>query len=557
MKIVISESQHLRLLNLLNEGPVPAVIRRLNQLRASTTTAQKIIDPLDDIIQTGRKIEIDLGSGSMKELKDGDEVLEAFLGSKLNDADHRIVTQIIFKETDDQTLINAIAKSMVDSEESLRVTYRQNPATFLNSMKNFYGQKQADALVDYIRKGSIAKISSELSTTLDDLLRQQRCRDSIQDLIDSGALQSSVTQVDDLIILLKNGDLSSSDKKKVLEDLFKFTDEQKQIDIFARELMAQNGDNYKNTFKTEIDNARVGLKTGESIVYQTSINKVADNLKTRLGLTSSQADDQARTLANAILRPGAWDSFKLGWSAQSGLNPVYRMAFGPIIRSFKRWENYRKATKEEKEIFLTWLVGAPSNWPAAWRIMKSWGWLRGIPLALSAVGGQLARKWFTIWYTITVIDAAMQLYAGYTTEEKEIIDNDETLQTQLLYWIWGEIADIIDPENGRFMMPIKTIWDGIVRYVNPGAGGGLTRLKRDLDARWGTQLAKVKEQIMQTEGLGLNVGNDSTEVKTDSAQTVKKSPEEMEKLKKYLDSLNNPIKGDTTSTPKVTIKSGN
>ena len=34
MKIVISESQHSRLLNLLNEGPVPAAVaRRLNQLR--------------------------------------------------------------------------------------------------------------------------------------------------------------------------------------------------------------------------------------------------------------------------------------------------------------------------------------------------------------------------------------------------------------------------------------------------------------------------------------------------------------------------------------------
>ena len=61
MKIVISESQHSRLLNLLNEGPVPAAVaRRLNQLRSNIAASKKIVDPLDDIIQSGGKIEIDL-----------------------------------------------------------------------------------------------------------------------------------------------------------------------------------------------------------------------------------------------------------------------------------------------------------------------------------------------------------------------------------------------------------------------------------------------------------------------------------------------------------------
>ena len=556
MKIVISESQHSRLLNLLNENPVPAVIRRLKQLKATTSASKKIVDPLDDIIQSGIKIEIDLPGGP-KELKNGDEILDAFLLDRLNDNDHMMVTRTIFMNTDDPTLINAIANTMVNSNDALKVRYKENPLEFSNSMKNFYGENQGNALVKAASQGIKPKISSELSTTLDTLFKQQRSKDSIQNLIDSGALETKIKNVDELIDYIKYGDLSSSDKKKVLEDLFKFTDDKKQIDIFARELMNVNGANYKSNFQTDIDNARVGLKTGESVLYQTNLTNIAKDLKISLGLTGTQADNQARTLANAILRPNFTDSVKLGWSAQSGLKPVYRIAFGPIIRSFKRWENYRKATKEEKEIFLTWLIGAPSNWPADWRIMKSWGWLRGIPLAISAVGGQLARKWFTIWYTITAIDAAMQLYAGYTTEEKEIIDNDEKLQTQLMYWIWGEIADIIDPENGRFMMPIKTIWDGIVRYMNPGAGGGLSRLKRDLDARWGTKLAKVKETIMQTEGLGLNAANDSSTVdKKDSAE-VDTSSGNIEKMKNYLDSLNKAVKTDTTSTPKVTIKPGN
>ena len=71
MKIVISESQHSRLLNLLNENPVPAVIRRLKQLKATTSASKKIVDPLDDIIQSGIKIEIDLPGGP-KELKNGE-----------------------------------------------------------------------------------------------------------------------------------------------------------------------------------------------------------------------------------------------------------------------------------------------------------------------------------------------------------------------------------------------------------------------------------------------------------------------------------------------------
>ena len=93
--------------------------------------------------------------------------------------------------------------------------------------------------------------------------------------------------------------------------------------------------------------------------------------------------------------------------------------------------------------------------------------------------------------------------------------------------------------------------------MNPGAGGGLSRLKRDLDARWGTKLAKVKETIMQTEGLGLNAANDSSTVdKKDSAE-VDTSSGNIEKMKNYLDSLNKAVKTDTTSTPKVTIKPGN
>ena len=121
MKIVISESQHSRLLNLLNEGPVPAAVaRRLNQLRSNIAATKKIVDPLDDIIQSGRNIEIDV-NGTSKPLDDGDEVLEAFLGSKLNDADHMIVTKTIFKETDDQTLINAIAKSIKISKNHLYI----------------------------------------------------------------------------------------------------------------------------------------------------------------------------------------------------------------------------------------------------------------------------------------------------------------------------------------------------------------------------------------------------------------------------------------------------
>ena len=54
---------------------------------------------------------------------------------------------------------------------------------------------------------------------MDTLFKQQRSKDSIQNLIDSGALETKIKNVDELIDYIKYGDLSSSDKKKVLEDL--------------------------------------------------------------------------------------------------------------------------------------------------------------------------------------------------------------------------------------------------------------------------------------------------------------------------------------------------
>ena len=166
MKIVISESQHSRLLNLLNENPVPAVIRRLKQLKATTSASKKIVDPLDDIIQSGIKIEIDLPGGP-KELKNGDEILDAFLLDRLNDNDHMMVTRTIFMNTDDPTLINAIANTMVNSNDALKVRYKENPLEFSNSMKNFYGENQGNALVKAASQGIKPKISSEFFINLD------------------------------------------------------------------------------------------------------------------------------------------------------------------------------------------------------------------------------------------------------------------------------------------------------------------------------------------------------------------------------------------------------
>jgi hypothetical protein len=113
------------------------------------------------------------------------------------------------------------------------------------------------------------------------------------------------------------------------------------------------------------------------------------------------------------------------------------------------------------------------------------------------------------------------------------------------------------------MIPIKAIGQLIIRYVNPGAGGNLTRLKKDLDARWGTQLAKAKQAIMQTEGIGLNVGSDSTGVATKDSTgvTTKDStfvkPDTTKSIKDYVNNLNSPIKSDSTSKSLVKIDPGN
>ena len=559
MKIVISESQHSRLLNLLNEGPVPAAVaRRLNQLKSNIAATKKIVDPLDDIIQSGRNIEIDV-NGTSKPLDDGDEVLEAFLGSKLNDADHMIVTKTIFKETDDQTLINAIAKSMVDSNDALRVTYRQDPAAFSNSMESFYGPKQAEALVKILSKTPTPSLSTSLTKALDSVMLKQESINTVRNLISDGALQSRVTQVDDLILALKNGDLSSSDKKTILGALMKHTTEQKQFETFAQELAGLNRAIHKGLFKTDLESAYMGLKTGQTSLYQASLTRIANKLKTELGLS----DAQARVYANMVLRPSLGDAFWLGVKAQSGIRPGLKYAAGPILRQFKWWKNFERATPEEKKIFWTWLIGGPSNWPVVFRLMKEWGWLRGIGYGLANVTGQLAKKWIMIWFYISCIDVAGKIWGNMTKEEKELVLSDKKLAQGFWLVIIEELQDIIDPENASFLSPAYKALEFIWRYMNPFYGGNLTRLRGDLDARWGTQLSMVRNQILDdypdlnfTGSDSTAVGTDSTTVGTDST-TVDTSSGNIENMKKYLDSLNNPIKGDTTSTPKVTIKPGN
>ena len=559
MKIVISESQHSRLLNLLNEGPVPAAVaRRLNQLRSNIAATKKIVDPLDDIIQSGRNIEIDV-NGTSKPLDDGDEVLEAFLGSKLNDADHMIVTKTIFKETDDQTLINAIAKSMVDSNDALRVTYRQDPAAFSNSMKSFYGPKQAEALVKILSKTPTPKLSSSLTKALDSVMLKQESINTVRNLISGGALQSRLTQVDDLILALKNGDLSSSDKKEILGKLLKHTTEQKQFEVFSQELASLNRAIHKEQFKTDFESAYLGLKTGQSSLYQSSLTRIANKLKTELGLS----DAQSRTYANMVLRPSLGDAFSLGWKAQSGLRPGLKYAAGPILRKFKWWKNFERATPEEKKIFWTWMIGGPSNWPVVFRLMKQWGWLRGISYGAANVKGQLAKKWILIWACISAIDVVGKIAGNMTKEEKELLLSDEELAKGFWGSIFEEIYDILDPENASFMSPAYKALEFMWRYMNPFYGGNLTRLYGDLDRRWGTQLSMVRNQILDdypdldfTGSDSTAVGTDSTTVGTDST-TVDTSSGNIENMKKYLDSLNKAVKTDTTSTPKVTIKPGN
>ena len=69
---------------------------------------------------------------------------------------------------------------------------------------------------------------------------KQESINTVRNLISGGALQSRLTEVDDLILALKNGDLSSSDKKEILGKLLKHTTEQKQFEVFSQELASLN-----------------------------------------------------------------------------------------------------------------------------------------------------------------------------------------------------------------------------------------------------------------------------------------------------------------------------
>ena len=110
-----------------------------------------------------------------------------------------------------------------------------------------------------------------------------------------------------------------------------------------------------------------------------------------------------------------------------------------------------------------------------------------------------------------------------TKEEKELVLSDKKLAQGFWLVIIEELQDIIDPENASFLSPAYKALEFIWRYMNPFYGGNLTRLRGDLDARWGTQLSMVRNQILDdypdldfTGSDSTAVGTDSTTVGTDS-----------------------------------------
>jgi hypothetical protein len=413
------------------------------------------------------------------------------MGNRLIDPDHVLVTRTIFKETDDPALINAMAKSMVDANDALKIEYRKNPSDFISRSKAAYGEKQTEAIVKLVSASKISKLSSDLSKAIDELFLTQQAKNSVQDLITNGSLQTNITTLDDLIIALKNGDLSSSDKNKILSRLFKFTTDQKQLELFAKELAKLNEVINKNAFKNEIEFAYLGLKNGQMSQYQSSLTTISNAVKRDLALS----EPQAKTYANYILRPKMGDSFKLGFASQGGIRPGLKYAAGPIIRQFKWWKNFEKATAEEKRIFWTWLIGGPSNWPVVFRIMKEWGWLRGIPYAAANVGGQLAKKWVWIWVITSCVDVLGKIVVNFNKDELYLLLTDEEAFKGLVKGIVEELLDIVDPDNASFLSPAWKAVEFIMRYFSPFYSGGMGRLIGDLEERWGKQARTVRDQI--------------------------------------------------------------
>lgn len=490
MKVIISENQHLRLCNLLVENPVisPKVLSRLKTISKNITAYNKLVNPLDDLLRSS-SISVPIPNSRLyRKLRTGEEVLENFMNLKLKEADHILVQKTIFKNSDDQTLIDLMAKAMVEGDDALMVSYRSNPELFMRNMESAYGQKQKDALVKVLSSSKIVKLPSDLITAIDDLMKTQQAKSSIQSLIGSGALQSNINQSDVLINALKSGDLSSSDTSKVLLNLFKFTTEQSQVVSFAKQLAKLNEVTNKATYKDEILSAYMGLKTGQTGQYQASLSKIAGNLKTDYGLK----EPQAREYANWILRPKMGESFKLGYRAQGGFRPGLKYLVGPILRSFPRWKNFERATAEERRIFWTWLIGGPSNWPVVFRLMKEWGWLRGIPYGAANVTGQLVKKWIWIWFLTSVVDVAGKMAGNFTPEEKELLNDYEGISA-LLLMVTMELLDILDPSNASFLSPAFKAVQVIARYF--GKGGGLYRFEQDLDKRFQKTKSWVLEAI--------------------------------------------------------------
>jgi hypothetical protein len=492
MKVIISENQHLRLYNLLVENPVisPKILSRLKTLSKNIATYNKLVSPLDDLLRRST-ISVPIPNSTLlKKLRTGEEVLDNFMNLKLKPTDHVLVQKTLFKNTDDQTLIDAMAKAMVEGDDALMTTYRSNPELFIRNMESAYGKKQKDAIVKLLSSSKIIKLPSDLVTAIDDLMKTQQAKNSIQNLIGSGALQSNINQSDVLINALKSGDLSPSDITKVLLNLFKFTSDQSHVVSFAKQLAKLTEVTNKATYKDEILSAYMGLKTGQVSQYQASLTNIANKLKSDYGLK----EPQAREYANWILRPKMGESFKLGFKSQGGIRPGLKYLVGPILRSFPRWRNFQRATDEEKRIFWTWLIGGPSNWPVVFRLMKEWGWLRGIPYGAANVTGQLVKKWIWIWLITSAVDIIGKMGGNFTPEEKELLNDYEGIKG-LGLMVVVELLDILDPSNASFLSPAGKAAEIIARYF--GVGGGLYRFEQDLNKRFQKTKSWVLDAIQR------------------------------------------------------------
>jgi hypothetical protein len=497
MKIIIKETQFELLSDLLKESVGP-ILRVLQRMKGSSVPV-KLIDGLETFASANP---IKLKDGRKVKFKKGDAVLTAYMDGAIDPEDAAKVVQVIFKNTDDKELIDAIASHMVTKDIDFVADVKSGQIDLVT----MYGKKQAAAVNKLISTaGKVNSLGSKAYKVVNKNTDRPSIKTSLSKLISDKKLDYDAKSTDDLITTLLQGKLSNSDKFITLEYFFKGMDEidTTSLQTIARELKKIGNTSYNLTFGGERKNAIEGLKIGDINKFDQAVINVAKRLKDDFGVVKS------RILAKEIIKPSNAESFVMGFKTQGGVRAAATVMFKKLVRIFNK--NYSDATPEQKKIFWSWFTGAPSNLPMVLRLIKQFGW-RGLSQVGLSITGAFAKKWLNIWLALTVIESVRDYIRNYFSEDTPISDSYVLGFFKIL--LSNTIGNIYDSSQLKYLSPLASIITFISYYV--GQSQGITRSAAD----WDEFLYGVQTRILRDNpDTNINM-NDVSNTGVDPQQTT-------------------------------------